>query len=258
MSSQQPELLTHEVWTLPVVPPIDEYRPGALVCMVDSTPHALRHGIWARLAGWEVRDTIAIVEEERMQLGTVLRKPFTGTLVDNVLTHNTGVMNIQACRIGDPSSGRWPADVIYVHTAECARTGIKEVTTNSHHPASRGAGGRTASGHKGQAGLVERSPGTETVESWDCAEGCPVADLDAQSGELISGANPSRRSGHKSVAMSGEVLASDALLVRRGQDQGGASRFFACVADMDAALGWIETLLAPPQHPATDEKDDSR
>ena len=34
--------------------------------------------------------------------------------------------------------------------------------------------------------------GTETVQAFTCAPGCPVAGLDAQSGTLTSGANLSR------------------------------------------------------------------
>ena len=43
---------------------------------------------------------------------TVARKPFKGTVADNVLTHGTGAINIDGCRVGD-SKGRWPANLIH-------------------------------------------------------------------------------------------------------------------------------------------------
>lgn len=43
---------------------------------------------------------------------TVARKPFTGTVANNVLTHSTGAINIDGCRIGD-ENGRWPANLIH-------------------------------------------------------------------------------------------------------------------------------------------------
>jgi len=44
------------------------------------------------------------------------RKPFTGNLVDNVLKHDTGAININACRVepaNDNVSGRWPANLCH-------------------------------------------------------------------------------------------------------------------------------------------------
>jgi len=50
----------------------------------------------------------------------LVRKPFKGTVAANVLTHGTGGLNIDACRIGtskevgfDPNVGRWPANVTF-------------------------------------------------------------------------------------------------------------------------------------------------
>lgn len=39
------------------------------------------------------------------------RKPLIGTVAANVLTHGTGAINVDACRIGT-SDGRWPANVL--------------------------------------------------------------------------------------------------------------------------------------------------
>jgi len=43
---------------------------------------------------------------------TVARKPFPGTVAENVLEHGTGAMNVDGCRVGD-ESGRFPANLIH-------------------------------------------------------------------------------------------------------------------------------------------------
>lgn len=92
----------------------------------------------------------------------VARKPLIGTVVDNVLAHSTGAINIDACRVATnwdepdrPESwkrsghtdkpeaekiaapagngiechpgGRWPPNVLFVHHPECDRRGSKRV-----------------------------------------------------------------------------------------------------------------------------------
>lgn len=59
-----------------------------------------------------------------------------------------------------------------------------------------------------------------------CAPGCPVAELDAQSGVLTSGANPTRRGSDKFRDAYGEFTGQTECVPARGKDSGGASRFF--------------------------------
>lgn len=165
----------------------------------------------------------------------VARKPLCGTVATNVPKHGTGALNIDACRVEVESAddqtptktalGRWPSDVVFTHHGECREVGTREVASNSHHPARRGTGGASTSGHRGQDGLVERKPTTEVVATFDCHPDCPVRQLDEQSGALKSGANPTRTKGGKSVAMAGAIKAGPRTQ-HRGADVGGASRFF--------------------------------
>lgn len=202
----------------------------------------------------------------------VARKPLSGTVAANVARWGAGALNIDATRVphlseADAASakpqgratfrpgsfvvkgtprvegtyeqsglGRWPADVVLVHSPDCTHLGSKEVASNSHHPASRGPGGVTTSGHGGQDDLVERRSGTEVVPDWDCAPGCPVAELDRLSGNRPSGANPTYRSGGKSVSMAGAMPAGP-ITPHRGADTGGASRFFPTFGYFSKAKG---------------------
>jgi len=43
---------------------------------------------------------------------TVARKPFPGTVAENVLRHGTGAINVDGCRVGDESS-RFPSNLIH-------------------------------------------------------------------------------------------------------------------------------------------------
>ena len=84
--------------------------------------------------------------------------------------------------------GRWPANLVLGHRAGCRLAGTREVSGDGHWPSSRPRGSDVSgpSGHTGQAGLEERNASCERVAVWACVPGCPVADLDAQSGESKS------------------------------------------------------------------------
>ena len=178
------------------------------------------------------------------------RKPLVGTVAANVLQHGMGALNIDGCRVattdrfgGGPKGssgfaqgydhqgwtpgnelGRWPANIVFTHAAECQQTGTSKVKSDSHHPAKRGKGGVSTSGHIGQTGLMERSPGVETVPVWACVSGCPVAALDEQSGISKSQGGRIGKKEHGTVAVggAGTYVAGDPGF----GDTGGASRFF--------------------------------
>lgn len=126
--------------------------------------------------------------------------------------------------------GRWPANVVFQHLAGCRRAGERKVRpgNGSGRAGPGGNGFRTSyvDGEKraeGFEGGFVGADGTETVESWACVAGCPVANLDAQ-----SGANG---------------------------DVGGASRYFKQFGgDMvetstvpDDFLDYLRTLITPTQ-----------
>ena len=145
----------------------------------------------------------------------VARKPLAGTVAANVLAHGTGALNVDGCRVGaglfvpggggnlpsggimgrknsgKPStaghtSGRWPANVVLGHTPDCD--------------------------------VIYEGRGEIRLEG-PCAPGCPVAELDRQSGE------PSSRVGKPRGAASGDGWGMTATGAEYA-DSGGASRFF--------------------------------
>lgn len=143
----------------------------------------------------------------------VARKP-TGfnTTVANVLQHGTGAINIDACRTE-------VRDAAYAHNAAGDRG----------HAENRGRQLAFKQG-AGSAHDLGRWPTNVVFAHGDCDEncepGCPVAELDAQSGVLTSGANPARRSSPKFGQAYGEFEGDRDCKPARSADSGSASRFF--------------------------------
>jgi hypothetical protein len=125
------------------------------------------------------------------------------------------------------ANGRWPANLILLHKPGCERTGTKKVKSDGHwRPAGDSTREMTFQGGWGEAGKDEGNrladeDGTETVEAWECESGCPVADLDGQSGDLRARGNLGVSKG--GGGMYGHGPTTNAFGTG---DTGGASRFF--------------------------------
>jgi site-specific DNA-methyltransferase (adenine-specific) len=168
----------------------------------------------------------------------VARKRHPASIAVNVLRHGTGAVNIDGCRIG--GTGRFPANVVLAHTPWCVETGTAEIQTGSGTAPVKKRSGAGSDGNTsatfgtesrpvGDVQLTHRSPdGTETVEIWECAPGCAVAELDAQTGIMKARGNVNpTRSGGKGA--SDAPASQKAVIADHGAgDTGGASRFFYC------------------------------
>jgi DNA methylase len=209
----------------------------------------------------------------------LVRKPLGApSVAANVLEHDTGALNVDGCRIaggaggdrageasagrrymeeagdfaalpgprGGDARGRWPANLVLSHAEGCLPSGTRLVPTGTAVRRRGATGGRVYSEGRWahQPGTPDLgyadSAGMETVEAWDCVDGCPVAALDRQSSVLVSGANPTRRGSDKFRHAYGDFAGDRECTPSRGADSGGASRFFyvakASVADRDAGL----------------------
>jgi hypothetical protein len=79
--------------------------PGSYICVVTNGQVAHRAEIEVRRAGYEIRDSMRWfydsgdgVLEKTIVLG---RKPLEGTVVQTLLKHGAGVINIDGCRVGE-------------------------------------------------------------------------------------------------------------------------------------------------------------
>lgn len=132
--------------------------------------------------------------------------------------------------------GRWPANLLLTHGPGCQLVGTRKIKGITGTSAGRMAGKKSPvyGGYTGRSerageptGFVDED-GNETVEAWECAEGCPIAELDAQSGErkaggVVKGTEPSH-TGKNAYGVYGRVPN------KPHSDTGGASRFFPSFA----------------------------
>lgn len=191
----------------------------------------------------------------------LVRKPLEGTVASNVTTHGVGALNIDGCRVGstkrtpgsvstvgtcykldgagqslsdsghDPNVGRWPANFLLTHSADCKKIGTRRVASSA--PAGKPCGdadrargvygeGDDAS-FRGNGSRVDHvdPDGTEMIDVFECAEDCPIRELDRQSGELQTHGGDMRVE-HTGMGYGGGNGAARSL----PPNSGGASRFF--------------------------------
>lgn len=140
----------------------------------------------------------------------------------------------------DPTSiqnkgARWPANLVLQHLPECKQDGTRQVKAITGGAFSGDNALGQDSGwnkHNNRSTNIQRfgdPDGTETVSAWTCSSGCPVADLDAQSG--VSKSVERKPTGQPIYPTEGSAMVwnSNSVmdLTERGfSDVGGASRFF--------------------------------
>lgn len=256
-------------------------KPGghALVWALPRTQHWTATAV--EDAGWQVRDVLMHVFgsgfPKSLNLpdgwGTALkpsheawilaRKPLAGTVAATVLEHGTGALNIDGCRVGTDGGGtdcpHWPEPC------------------RGH----KSAGGAYDSNHgKPPPGWPNNKTGRwpphlllshAAACGETCADGCPVAEMDAQSGVTRGSGAPTvggaPRSNH-GFALSYSSRDRSKAVMSFG-DTGGASRFFPVfryvakpsTAEKSAGLGgrnthatvkplqlmrWLCRLITPP------------
>ena len=231
-------------------------RPGgrAFVWALPRTTHWT--GCAVEDAGWAIETVVTHLFGTGWPKGASQLKPSS----EHWYLARTGPstpLNVDGCRVGsestarqnrapmgymgnDPAadgyttgstSGRWPPNTLFSHSPGCERVGERRVQGNSPFgPCRTVTGGGIASGIRGGA----RAPaphadhadpdGTELVEAWRCVEGCPVAELDRQSGDRPSG---SRAEGVRKGLGYGSTTDGDGGPALEAPS-GPASRFFPC------------------------------
>jgi site-specific DNA-methyltransferase (adenine-specific) len=155
------------------------------------------------------------------------------------------------------AGGRWPSNVVLEHSESCQRVGSKKVAAIMQGTRRHSALGKM-NDDGWQPQVQERGggygddDGNETVEAWECAEGCPVRALDAMSGDrpstLTGRADPDVSHEHPGTEMNptSTFLGERTHLSKVYADAGGASRFFTQIeADsQDASKGrWPSNVL---------------
>lgn len=133
----------------------------------------------------------------------VARKPLAGTVAANVLTHGTGALNIDACRVGTMPRVNNAGGTSSLQRVSRVEQGYRDYVTTSVGQASEVAG---------------RWPANVVMDE------AAAAELDDQSGALRPGERPAQRAGMGYD--DGEKNRSGTSGHREVLDSGGASRFF--------------------------------
>lgn len=118
------------------------------------------------------------------EMWILIRKPISEkTVAANTLKHGTGGINIDASRIGDGhNQGRFPANLVLSHKADCIEVGTKKV--KGTNPSGPNHGKKTSLFNMGNGNngiTYAQEDGTEMVALFECTSGCAVAQLDKQS-----------------------------------------------------------------------------
>ena len=246
-------------------------RPGgrAFVWALPRTTHWT--GCAVEDAGWAVETVVTHLFGTGWPKGQGQLKPSS----EHWYLARTGpstALNVDGCRVGSEStarqnrapmgymgnapagngyttgsaSGRWPPNTLFSHSPGCERVGERRVKTGMATFTNTETGA-VLSSYSG--GLKRQAPGvyghadpdgTELVEAWRCVEGCPVAELDAQSGDrpstLTGRADP--RTTHANPGKCDGRGYGGGVGGGVGQvyaDAGPASRFFPCFPADDPA-----------------------
>jgi len=141
------------------------------------------------------------------------RKPFPDTVASNVLKHGTGGLNIDATRVGDvplvnPPAGNKPGGAAYMMSV---------------HGMPQDAEARTVEGRWPPNVLYGHSDGC----NGECVPGCPVLELNTQSGIQTSGKSSGIHLAYQGDSDTG-FLRGVSSPDNQYDDTGGASRFFPC------------------------------
>lgn len=243
-------------------------HPGAHVGVFGGPSHALH----AEDAGFEVRDCLTVLGPVYHRVW-LFRRPLETTVVAQMLSTGTGGLWVDGCRVagdlsefvsattGKPRSGmghahgyamgdgyggdkanpphpggRWPANLVLMHTPECRKDGMKKVKTGVITKAC------TRSNVGGYAGL-------ETVTAWQCSPQCCIPTLDTQSGMTASRVllTPSAFSSRGSNEGWKREAHSEYKPTLRGHaDAGGASRFFPQFGSESELDTWLTNLILGP------------
>jgi site-specific DNA-methyltransferase (adenine-specific) len=161
----------------------------------------------------------------------VARKPLVGTVAQNVLTHGTGALNVDGCRVGTGDGGNREGE------ASAERRYNDNGSTN-FAPTPGPRGGDAAGRWPANVVLDEQA----------------AAMLDEQTGELTSGRLQThhKRSGASQIGTF-EIRERTGEACDWGGDSGGGSRFFYCAKatsyERSAGLGDDAGLFATGEEP---------
>jgi hypothetical protein len=195
------------------------------------------------------------------------RKPFKGTVAANLLAHGTGAINVDGCRVSTEGETFRAPQSDPGNRDGTQMFGFDEYSARERFQAAqRASTERLAERGRWPANFVlshleecdwERDDRESGSRDYVCAPGCPVVELDRQSGRGKSppAGKPVRRFGARASEGWGLSSYSEG---RAYGDEGGASRFFYCAKPSARERDYgCEGLPVRSGGEATDREDGS-
>ena len=232
-------------------------KPGGHLLAFGGTRTWHRVAVAVEDSGFEIRDSIAYMygsgfpkshnlRDEWQGWGTALkpahepivvaRKPLIGTVAENVLTHGTGALNIDGCRVG---------------TEE--RTYKSSGTPGGNAVRLQGGDGRDVENARRYAEASKQLPDTTVQGRWPAnviLDESQAAELDRQSGQ--AGGGFGRRGARENAGDEHQGFGFRATGETVGYgDMGGASRFFYCAKASKRERPTADGIAHPTVKPLT-------
>lgn len=146
--------------------------------------------------------------------------------------------------------GRWPPNTVLNHEDGCDRNGTRKVKSGMAYQDNKRVGDTVYGGMHdpndvGGVATYADEDGNEEIDDWNCVDGCPVAELDQQSGTLSSGWMAPGQKRKDSLGLGGyrNNFPDEATSGGTYGDDGAASRFYPQFQNEDEMMAWLETLL---------------
>lgn len=228
-------------------------------------------------AGWSIETTIAHLFGTGWPKGKAQTKPAQETWW-LARTGKSEALNVEACRVGVDrvvskrpvairegkvlgkfggapdavSTGRYPPNFLMSHADGCVCEGTRRVPCSSPPSDTGSPTTKNTHGAFSARSMVTHgdTDGTESVEAWRCVEGCPVAELDRQSGERTSGVKVGGGYAYRGTF---DGLAADGTACYG--DTGTASRYFPQFPAGDPDAPWSEALFRYVAKPSRAERN---
>lgn len=203
--------------------PIEDYTEGAHIIVLRKVKDFVKNTCILEDTGWAVRDSIKVITETESFNATLFRKPFKGTVANNVLENGCGGLNIDSCRIShnDPMIIR------------------KDFSSNTGDIFTRAKGNSAGPSPEG------RFPSNLILIHANGNEGCPVKKLDIQSGDRSDTriGNPKDPVKSNSNKLFGGVQQKVPTKSHCFRDVGGASRYFKQVHSLEELKEYLVALI---------------
>lgn len=200
-------------------------KPGAYLLAFGGARTFHRLACAIEDAGFEIHDTLSWLYGSGFPKHASKLKPgWEPIILARRPAARATPLNIEECRLPVADD-----DYARNHSGDRGHAGTR--TADEDGSTDIRAGG-------GHAALGGRWPANVLLDEESAAM------LDAQSGTLTSGANPTRRGSNKFANTYGDFVGQESCTPARGVDVGGASRFYYCAkasrADRDAGLLHLE------------------